>query len=89
MKLYFVRVCNLHSRCTLPHSHLLQEIPASPQSSQTTDEGATEDIVKNSRGNVLVETVAAGTLGLPIIAGPIYQDETYSDKLLLAVCPVI
>ncbi|KAJ8516514.1 hypothetical protein ONZ45_g6181 [Pleurotus djamor] len=36
-------------------------------------------MVKN---NVLVETIAAGTLGLPIIAGPVYHDDQYNLKIL-------
>ncbi|KAI5900322.1 uncharacterized protein SCHCODRAFT_02607620 [Schizophyllum commune H4-8] len=62
--------------------YFVRKMPASPQSSQSTQDGAADDIVKNSRGNVLVETVAAGTLGLPIIAGPVYQDENYKLKIL-------
>ncbi|KAJ8509452.1 hypothetical protein ONZ45_g8390 [Pleurotus djamor] len=65
-----------------PRSNLLQELPPSPSSSHPTQDDVAEDTVKNSRGNVLVETVAAGTLGLPSIAGPIYHDDKSDIKIL-------
>lgn len=44
----------------------------------------TSGTVENSRsaGNVLIETLAAGTLGLPSVAGPVYTDPKYHLKIL-------
>ncbi|RPD55652.1 hypothetical protein L227DRAFT_554503 [Lentinus tigrinus ALCF2SS1-6] len=55
--------------------YFVRELP--PPSSQTASTS-----VENSQRNVLIETLAAGTLGLPAAAGPVYIDPQTELKLL-------
>ncbi|KAJ3503264.1 hypothetical protein NLJ89_g8509 [Agrocybe chaxingu] len=67
IKLYFVKVCSLSSIQNAKTSILFHQEPLGDLRD--------DELVRASKNNVLIETLSAGTLGLPSIAGPVYKVE--------------